>query len=650
MAGRVLFISENAPVPSDRRVWNEARTLHAAGWEVVVACAQGDGRHDAPYELIEGIEIHRFPLAPATGGLLGYAREYGQAMWRINRLARKLGRERGFDVVHACNPPDFLLLAALGLAASGGRAVRVRPARPRARAVPLPVRRRQDLLYRAVCALERLTYRLADVVHLHERELPAASRCERGGRRPGATSSWSATARPRALPPCRPTRPGGGSRTCSPTSASWGRRTGSTTRSGARPSCATERRRLARRVHRRGRRASRDAWRSPSGSGSPSTVEFAGWRSDDDIRAILSTADVCLAPDPPSPLNDVSTMIKIPEYMAMGRPIVSYDLTESRVSAGDAALYATPGDVDGVRPGRIAELLEDPELRAQMGAIGRERVGARARPGSTRSRSLAAYARAARDAPAGRGEARRARGMKHTGDGMTPTTQDRLRTLVVIQGGAGAKVTGPEIRGWAVAHALAERHEVTVALHDPPAASRDGIRLVPFSRSTLISEARTARRRRRPDHPAVPVRRPAWQRDGDGVRPVRPDLARAVHLLGPPRHRPRDPRAEDDPRRPGALRRRDRRGRRRPARPTGRRARPALGRAHGAPGRGHGALRAPGGTWSRIETRPLREAFPQIGPDDPVVLWWGKVGSGSTRPPPSRRSPAWWSSAPTPAW
>jgi glycosyltransferase involved in cell wall biosynthesis len=102
-------------------------------------------------------------------------------------------------------------------------------------------------------------------------------------------------------------------------------------------------------------------------------VAFAGWRYDDDIRTILSTADVCLAPDPPSPLNDVSTMIKIPEYMAMGRAIVSYDLTESRVSAGEAALYAAPGDVDGFAA-RIDELLADPELRARMGARGRERV------------------------------------------------------------------------------------------------------------------------------------------------------------------------------------------------------------------------------------------------------------------------------------
>jgi glycosyltransferase involved in cell wall biosynthesis len=102
-------------------------------------------------------------------------------------------------------------------------------------------------------------------------------------------------------------------------------------------------------------------------------VEFAGWRGDEDIRRILSTADVCLAPDPPSPLNDVSTMVKIPEYMAIGRPIASYDLPETRISAGDAAAYAQSADPRSL--GRcVHELLEDPERRQTMGAEGRRRV------------------------------------------------------------------------------------------------------------------------------------------------------------------------------------------------------------------------------------------------------------------------------------
>ena len=102
-------------------------------------------------------------------------------------------------------------------------------------------------------------------------------------------------------------------------------------------------------------------------------VDFPGRIPDEELTRILSTADVCLAPDPKNPLNDVSTMNKIIEYMAMGRPIVSYDLVESRVSAADAALYAQPNNERSFA-GAINQLLDDPARRAEMGAAGRKRV------------------------------------------------------------------------------------------------------------------------------------------------------------------------------------------------------------------------------------------------------------------------------------
>jgi len=102
-------------------------------------------------------------------------------------------------------------------------------------------------------------------------------------------------------------------------------------------------------------------------------VTFTGRVSDEDLTRWLSTADVCLAPDPKNPLNDVSTMNKIMEYMAMGKPIVSFDLREARVSAGDAALYATPND-EAEFGALVARLLDDPEARERMGEIGRTRV------------------------------------------------------------------------------------------------------------------------------------------------------------------------------------------------------------------------------------------------------------------------------------
>ena len=87
----------------------------------------------------------------------------------------------------------------------------------------------------------------------------------------------------------------------------------------------------------------------------------------------LSTADICLDPNPSSPLNDVSTWIKVMEYMALGKPVVSFDLKETRISAGEAALYVTPNDeIEFARA--IVQLMDDPAKRSQMGAYGRTKV------------------------------------------------------------------------------------------------------------------------------------------------------------------------------------------------------------------------------------------------------------------------------------
>ena len=83
-------------------------------------------------------------------------------------------------------------------------------------------------------------------------------------------------------------------------------------------------------------------------------MTFTGRIPDDEVAAILSTADVGISPDPKNPLNDVSTMNKTMEYMAFALPVVAFDLRETRISAGDAAVYATPNDV-----GELAQLLVD---------------------------------------------------------------------------------------------------------------------------------------------------------------------------------------------------------------------------------------------------------------------------------------------------
>jgi glycosyltransferase involved in cell wall biosynthesis len=389
LAGRVLIISENAPVPADRRVWNISRTLAAAGWEVVIACAQGAERDCEPYEVLEGIEIHRYPLRPA-GNALGYAREYAQALWRLRRLIRRLSRDRRFDVVHACNPPDILLLAARSLRRQGTRFVfdhhDLVPELYRSR-----FGRGEDLGYRATLRAERVAYRMADV-SLATNGSYAQVAVERGGMDPEdvfVVRNGPDLARFRPVEP-EPAWRRGQAHLISYLGIM-----------GPQDGVDHALRALA------ALRALRQDWHAVfigDGDALPAMralvdelgladcVEFAGWRGDDDIRRILCTSDVCLAPDPPSPLNDVSTMIKIPEYMALGRAVASYALPESRVSAGDTALYAAPGDPDSL--GRcVAELLDDPERREEMGAQARRRVEAELAWQHSEGPLLAAYAR-----------------------------------------------------------------------------------------------------------------------------------------------------------------------------------------------------------------------------------------------------------------
>jgi glycosyltransferase involved in cell wall biosynthesis len=395
---RTLLVSENAPVPADRRVWSEARTLAAAGWRVVVVCPQGRTRCAAPYEVIEGVEIHRFPLRPAAGGAASYAREYGQAMFRIARLVARVSRDQAFDVVHAANPPDFLLLAAWHLRRRGTRFVF-----DHHDLVPELYRSRfgagKGLLYRASRVFERLAFRLADV-SIATNDSYRRIAIERG--RMPAENVFVV-------------RNGPDVERFTPTEAD--------------PALKRDRDHLIAYVGMMGPqdgidhavrtlellRRRRDDWRAilvGDGDvleemralavelGLDDVVEFAGWRDDDDIRRILSTADVCLAPDPPSPLNDRSTMIKVAEYLAMGRAVASYELPESKVTAGPAARFATPGDAADLAR-CIDELLADPAERARLARLGRERVEERLSWQHSERELLRAYERAvAHPAPA----------------------------------------------------------------------------------------------------------------------------------------------------------------------------------------------------------------------------------------------------------
>ncbi|MGW0908727.1 glycosyltransferase family 4 protein [Streptomyces sp. NPDC002853] len=387
---RALILVENLSVPFDRRVWQECTTLRDAGWKVHVICPRGEKRDTEPEAEIDGVRIHRYPLRAATGGPAGYLREYGSALWHTARLARKVGP---VHVVHACNPPDLLFLPALRLKRLGARFVfdqhDLVPELYLSR-----FDRGEDLLYRAVCALERVTYRAADIV-LATNESYREVAIRRGGKRPEdvfVVRSAPVIERFQPVPPEPELKRGKQHLLCY--LGVMGPQDGVDY---ALRSLAKLRDNLGRTDWHAVFVGAGDAFDAmvelSRRLGLSEQVQFTGRIPDAELVRYLSTADVCLSPDPRNPLNDVSTMNKVMEYMAMGKPIVSFDLKEARVSAGDAAVYA-PANDEAQFAEHIALLLDDPEKRARMGKLGQERVGGELSWQNSQRSLLAAYAAA----------------------------------------------------------------------------------------------------------------------------------------------------------------------------------------------------------------------------------------------------------------
>ncbi|MFC3449797.1 glycosyltransferase family 4 protein [Amycolatopsis speibonae] len=392
LPGKALILVENLSVPFDRRVWQECQTLRDAGWEVHVICPQGTKRDTEAEVTIDGVHILRYPLKAATGGPAGYVQEYGSALWHTLRLARKVGR---VDVVHACNPPDMLFLVALYLKRQGAKFIfdqhDLCPELYLSR-----FNRGEDLLYRAVRALERRTYKTADVV-IATNESYKDVAVKRGGKSPDdvfVVRSAPVVERFHQVPAEPELKKG------KPYLLAYlgvmGPQDGVDYALRALASLRDE--------------VGRTDWQAVFiGSGDAfdamvalskelkldDQVEFTGRISDEDLLRYLSTADVCLSPDPLNPLNDVSTMNKIMEYMAMSRPIVSFELREARVSAGEAALYAPANDEPEFAK-LIAHLLDSPEERAKMGELGRARVAGPLSWENSQKALLTAYAAAVR--------------------------------------------------------------------------------------------------------------------------------------------------------------------------------------------------------------------------------------------------------------
>ncbi|HEY9197915.1 MAG TPA: glycosyltransferase family 4 protein [Gammaproteobacteria bacterium] len=370
-ARRILIIVENLPSPFDRRVWQEATTLRQNGYEVSIICPTGKG-YENKFEVIDGIHIYRHNLPIEAEGAVGYAVEYATALFWEFVLAWRVLLTRGFDAIHACNPPDNIFLVGGFFKLLGKKFLfdhhDINPELYEAKFG------RRDFFYKVMLAWERWTFRTADV-SIATNESYKRIAIERGGMDPArvfVVRSGPKLDRLKIIPPVEELKRG--------------RRylVGYVGVMGAQEGIdilLRSIRYIVKDMEREdihfglvGGGTSLDQMKAYAEElGIGGFVTFTGRVPDQVLLEMLNTADVCVNPDVANEMNDKSTMNKIMEYMALGKPIVQFDLTEGRFSAQDASLYALKNDEQDFAK-KIVELIDDSQRRRTMGEYGKRRV------------------------------------------------------------------------------------------------------------------------------------------------------------------------------------------------------------------------------------------------------------------------------------
>jgi glycosyltransferase involved in cell wall biosynthesis len=371
VARRVLIIVENLPCPFDRRVWQEARTLSAAGYLVSIICPKAPG-FEKGFEDIDGIHIHRHWLPKEADGALGYALEYSVALLMEFWLSLKVAFGRGFDVLQACNPPDTIFLIGGFYKLFGKKFVfdhhDINPELYEAKFG------RKGWGRRLLLFLERMSFRTADLV-ISTNESYRNIAVNRGGKDPAdivVVRSGPDLARIRRVPPNPALKKG--RKYLVGYVGVMGKQEGIDLLLQAVQLIVRHLQRTDIHFGLVGGGTELPAMKQLARTlGVADYVTFTGRAPDAELLEMLNTADICVNPDRANDMNDRSTMNKIMEYMALGKPIVQFDLTEGRVSAGDASWYARPNDVADLAQKMVA-LLADEDQRNRMGAMGRHRV------------------------------------------------------------------------------------------------------------------------------------------------------------------------------------------------------------------------------------------------------------------------------------
>lgn len=370
--GRILIIVENLPVPFDRRVWMEATTLAAAGHQVTVICPTGKG-YEKEHEVLQDIHIYRHGLPPEESSSAGYLREYAHALAGEFRLARRAWRERGFDIVHICNPPDLLFLVALWFKVFRGMRILfdhhdIVPEMYEAKF------QKRGFFYWMLRLAEWLTYSSADLV-IETNESHRKIALTRGRKKPERVFVVRSGPDLSKFQPQSPRD-----------EFKKGRRflVGYMGVMGEPEGIDLLLESIRYIVFGKQRHdiqfvliGSGPLWEELNQMARDMKLEdyvdFTGRIPDKEMIEILSSCDVCVNPDRKTPYNDLCTMNKILEYMALGKPIVQYDLVEGRFSAGDASVYARGNDTVDFGD-KVLELLADPAKRERLGRTGRDRM------------------------------------------------------------------------------------------------------------------------------------------------------------------------------------------------------------------------------------------------------------------------------------
>lgn len=376
LAGRhVLLIVENEAVPFDRRMWNIALSLGEFGARVSVICPMAGPDNEREVTL-DGISVYRYRNTFSDGSVRGYLSEYAVAFLKTFVLFHRVIRRRGrIDIVHAANPPDIFWPFALYARLFGAKFIF--DEHDLAPETYLSRFNRADaggILFRLQSWFQALSYRVSHgIISTNE-----------------SYKAKAVAGKPEYAAKAFVVRNG-------PDTRKFHRRQPN-------PALKKDRRHLAayigvmavqdgveyiiRAVDELVRRRSFTdliVYLIGDGDDRPRLqqlveqlrleehVIFTGRIPDGPALEILSTADVFLSPDPSNPLNDLSTMTKVMEYMAMGKPIVSFDLKEARYSAGDSALFVASNDVGAFADGIVA-ILGDPAASERMGQVGMARV------------------------------------------------------------------------------------------------------------------------------------------------------------------------------------------------------------------------------------------------------------------------------------